>query len=332
MGGTPNWKETINMRNQILVTGGVGFLGYHTAKRLLKEGLEVVLVDILSSYYDRELKMRRMDDLMKQGNGRVKFFYGDVTNQEYLTRLMGESKIHSVVHLAGQPGIQSSIEDPMATYKANVLGTASVLESARRNDIQHVVYASSSSVYGTCATPAKEDQALNPLNHYAVSKVSCEMIAQAHAKQHGGTTTGLRFFTAYGPWGRPDMAIWKFARAIREGSPVTIRGAGLTRDMTYCDDVAEMILGVLRGKNQLPAHSILNVGSGKPIEVYRMVASLEEHLGKKADLKYEFHNPVEAYHTACDNAKISSIMGDLQITDFHEGVGRFVEWFNREHK
>ena len=321
----------------ILVTGCAGFIGAHVARRLLARGERVVGIDNLDPYYDPRLKQARLDRLLRNPAADLRLEALDITDVEGLAALFAdEPGITGIVHLAAQAGVRHSLVDPYAYVSANVLGHVTLLEAARRLPrLDHLVFASSSSVYGLNESlPFREtDRVDTPSSLYAATKRSGELISHAYGHLFGLRQTGLRFFTVYGPWGRPDMAYYAFARSIVEGTPITLyAGEGLARDFTYIDDVAEGVLQVLDRPPE-PEHPtrLLNIGNCRCEPVALMVSLLEQSLGRRAEI-HRISRPgtdIEATWASVD--AIHDVAGWSPRTRLDEGIPRFVDWFRGFH-
>ncbi|AQS88111.1 UDP-N-acetylglucosamine 4-epimerase [Neoasaia chiangmaiensis NBRC 101099] len=318
---------------KILLTGAAGFVGYHTAEALLAAGHQVVGLDNLNDYYDPGLKRARLARLLERPG--FVFAAIDLSDSMAVERLVAEhGDITHVVHLAAQAGVRHSLEDPCAYVTANITAYVVLLEAVRKlPGLMHIVYASSSSVYGLNASlPFREDDRVDrPGSFYAVTKRAGELTAHAYAHLYGLKQTGLRFFTAYGPWGRPDMAYYKFAAAIAAGQPLTLyAGDGLARDFTYIDDIVRGIVAVLDRPPREGAR-ILNLGSDRPEPVRRLVSLLEENLGRLAVVheKPRPRSDVEATWSCV--TEIEALTGWKPTVSLDEGVARFVTWFRAYH-
>ena len=317
----------------ILVTGAAGFIGFHTAQALLDRGEQVVGVDNLNPYYDVSLKQNRLDGL----SGRKGFSFArvDLADRQAVAGVFADHPdMETIVHLAAQPGVRYSLENPFAYVEANVTGHLTILEEARKcADLRHLVYASSSSVYGDgAALPfSTQDRADRPVSLYAASKRMDELMSHAYAHLYGLPSTGLRFFTVYGPWGRPDMAVYSFAKAILAGSPIRVFNQGtLQRDFTYVDDIVAGILGAIghvpEASDEAAPHQIYNLGNNQPETVSRLVAVLEDAIGKPAIIR---HEPMQAGDVTATCADIEDSRRDLGFnpsTSLEQGVRRFVDW------
>ncbi len=322
----------------ILVTGAAGFIGFHTAQALLDRGQQVIGLDNLNAYYDVTLKQHRLDRLTDREG--FHFAKVDLADREAVAGLFDRHKrIETIVHLAAQPGVRYSLENPFAYVEANVTGHLVILEEARRcADLRHLVYASSSSVYGESAKLpfSTQDPADRPVSLYAASKRMDEMMSHAYAHLFGIPSTGLRFFTVYGPWGRPDMAVYGFAKAILSGTPIRVFNKGtLRRDFTYIDDIVSGILGAV---DRVPAaaddaapHRIYNLGNNHPETVSRLVSLLEDAIGKTAIIR---HEPMQAGDVTATYADIDDSRRDLGFSpsiSLEQGIQRFVDWL-REYQ
>ncbi len=321
---------------KVLVTGSAGFVGYHVTERLLARGDTVVGADNLNAYYDVALKQARLDRL--RACPRFSFVRLDISDRDAVGRLAGEhTDITHVVHLAAQAGVRHSLVDPYSYVQSNVMGHLVVLEAARRlPGLCHMVYASTSSVYGAnTALPFREsDRVDTPISLYAATKRADELISHAYGHLFGVPLTGLRFFTVYGPWGRPDMAYYSFARAIVAGEPITLFDDGrLKRDFTYIDDIAAGVVGCL---DRPPAESeparVLNIGNHQGEEVRTLVALLEAGLGRKAIIRSAPRPLVDVEETFAAIDQIHDLTGFLPRVGLAEGIPRFVSWFREFHR
>ena len=310
----------------ILITGGAGFLGYHISKRLLADpDTQLVIVDVLNDYYSVPLKFLRYDEL--RTHPQITAYPLDINDTRSMQAVFTKHQPSIVIHLAAQAGVRYSEVNPAAYATANVLGTTNVLEYAKKYGVEHVLYASSSSVYGgSMATSYSEDMLLPvPLSYYAVTKRTNEMSAELFTRTSGIPTTGLRFFTAYGPNGRPDMAYWKFTEDILAERPIKVYGHGLVmRDFTYCDDVAEAVARLLLQGN---GSQIYNVGNHQPEKVTNMIDILSELLGKKAIVETAPLPAADPLRTCCDNTKLFRATGFKPTTSLLSGLTEFVNWY-----
>lgn len=342
---------------KFLVTGVAGFIGFHLARRLLAQGHEVVGIDNLNSYYDVRLKIDRLRQLgvlitdpngvegraADAKDGDLKFVRLDVTRQDEVLALFGSEGFDVVCHLAAQAGVRYSLTDPFAYVANNVHGFLSMLEAARKHPVRHLVYASSSSVYGLDRhVPCSETGAADhPVSLYAATKRSNELMAHSYSHLFGIPTTGLRFFTVYGPWGRPDMALFMFTEAILNGNPIDLYNHGdMQRDFTYIDDVVDGIVRVVdrapqgdaawdgQASSISPAPArVYNVGNGSPASVRELVAAVEEELGATARVRLTPMQPGDVPATWADCAALRKETGYQPSIDIRQGVKRFVEWY-----
>lgn len=330
---------------KILVTGAAGFIGFHLTQRLLSRGDEVVGIDSINGYYDVNLKYARLaecgiakDDASVMSK-RVQsnkyplytFVRMALEEREALQELFACEKFNVVVNLAAQAGVRYSIENPHAYIDSNIVGFTNILECVRHNNVAHLVYASSSSVYGgNTKTPFSEDDRVdNPVSLYAATKRSNELMAAVYAKLYGISVTGLRFFTVYGPWGRPDMAPMLFSKAIISGEAIKVFNNGnLSRDFTYIDDIIE---GVVRVIDTIPQEEspaeIYNIGCGSPMQLMEFISTLEDALGTKANIKMMPMQKGDVYMTYADTSKLERNMGYKPCVTLREGVSKFVEWY-----
>ena len=316
----------------ILVTGCAGFIGYSLAARLLARGETVHGVDNLNSYYDVTLKQARLELLRREPAFR--FFHLDIADRAGMQALGERESYSSIVHLAAQAGVRYSIENPAAYVDSNLLGFGNVIECARAHKVAHFVFASSSSVYGANKKmPFSEtDNVDHPITLYAATKKSNELVAHCYAHLFRLPCTGLRFFTVYGPWGRPDMALFKFTRGILASEPITVFNEGrMVRDFTFVDDVVE---GVVRLLDKPPAdradaapYEIFNIGNSRPVELMDYIRTLETCLGRKAELKMMPMQPGDVSATFADVSKLERAVGFRPSTSIEEGVRRFVDWY-----
>jgi len=319
----------------VLLTGAAGFIGYHVAEALLARGAQVVGVDDLNPYYDVRLKQARLDRLQPQrGFAFRRIDVSDRTAMEALAAAHGD--IDTIVHLAAQAGVRHSLTEPHAYVQANVMGHLVVLEVARRLPaLRHMVYASTSSVYGANqALPFREtDRVETPLSLYAATKLADELMGHAYAHLFGIPQTGLRFFTVYGPWGRPDMAYYSFARAIAAGEPITLYDGGvLKRDFTYIDDIVAGVVGCLEHPpGGSPPARVLNIGNHRTEEVRTLVALLEHELGRKAVVRSARRPAADVVETFASVEAIGALTGFAPRTSLAEGIARFAAWFRGFH-
>ncbi len=317
---------------KVLVTGTAGFIGHHVARRLAEtRRCEVLGVDNLSDYYDVALKRARLEQLAPLEDFR--FLQADFADAAKFPALVAHFKPDYVVHLGAQPGVRFSMEQPAAYTRNNLEGFATVLEACRRNPPRHLVFASSSSVYGAGAKPPfrEDDDANQPVSYYGATKRANELMAYSYAHNHRLNVTGLRFFTVYGPWGRPDMAPTLFARAILAGEPLKLFNGGRhLRDFTYVDDIVDGVIKVLLyppAQPPVPPLRIYNLGHHRPVETLLFVRMLEELLGKKAAVELLPPQPGDMTETCADLALIRKEIGFEPKVPLEEGLRRFVDWF-----
>jgi len=315
----------------VLVTGVAGFIGMHVAEALLARGDRVLGVDSFTPYYDVRLKRARLARL--EGRTGFEFLPLDVADRDAMLALAEDraGEVTRIVHLAAQPGVRHSLVDPFAYVDANVMGHLVVLEAARRlRRPEHVVYASSSSVYGgNESLPFREtDRVDHPVSLYAATKRAAELISESYAHLFALPQTGLRFFTVYGPWGRPDMAPWLFAEAILEGRPITLyEGGRLRRDFTYVEDIVAGVLGCLDRPPEGGAPRLLNIGNHRSEEVRRFLSLLEQALGRKAVVVEAPRPPTDVPETFADIDAIATLAGYAPRTPIEAGIPRFAAWF-----
>ena len=341
---------------QVLLTGSAGFIGYHVFKRLQKMGINVLGVDNLNNYYDVNLKLGRLKDcgfdLEEIAYGRVvsspqggRFVQLNLDDQAGVMSLFQREQTELVCHLAAQPGVRYSLENPHAYIDCNIVAFLNILEGCRHHKIKHLVFASSSSVYGLNAKIpfSVEDSVDHPVSLYAATKKSNELMAHCYSYLFDLPVTGLRFFTVYGPWGRPDMALFKFTRAIIENKPLPVFNHGeLERDFTYVDDIVEGITRILFGatpvgdpdwlKNPAAARSlkpyhIYNIGNGHPVKLLDFIRAIEKATGKKAVINSLPMQPGDVYRTWADTTALQRDYHFHPETPIEEGVKRFVEWY-----
>jgi UDP-glucuronate 4-epimerase len=328
---------------KILVTGVAGFIGHRVAENLLRSGHTVLGLDNLSPYYDVALKRSRLA-LLKSHDAFV-FYERDIADTAAVDRVFAAERPEAVLHLAAQAGVRYSLEHPESYIQSNVVGFSGILESCRRHPVAHLVYASSSSVYGLNASlPFTEtDRTDHPASLYAATKRSNELMAHAYSHLFSIPVTGLRFFTVYGPWGRPDMAPFLFTKAILEGRPIRIFNNGqMRRDFTYIDDIADGVCRVLAhvpkadpgwsGESPLPDASsapfrLYNIGNNRSVPLEAFISGLEEALGKKAVREYLPMQPGDVVATYADIASLNKAVGFEPATSIHEGIPRFVAWY-----
>jgi UDP-glucuronate 4-epimerase len=329
----------------ILVTGAAGFIGSTLSKRLLAKGDQVIGLDNLNDYYDVNLKKARLAQIESHDN--FEFVQLDLEDRTGVADLFKNKKIDKVVNLAAQAGVRYSIENPLSYIDSNIVGFTNILEGSRHNNIKHLVYASSSSVYGLNTTMpfSVHNNVDHPISLYAASKKANELMAHTYSHLYNIPTTGLRFFTVYGPWGRPDMALFKFTKGIIEGTPIDVYNRGLMRrDFTYIDDIVEGVIRVLdktpesnpnwSGDTPDPSSSIApyklyNIGNNNPVELMHYIETLEKALGKTAIKNLLPMQPGDVPATYADVADLETDVGFKPQTSVEEGIENFVQWYKK---
>ncbi|BBH19568.1 NAD-dependent epimerase [Paenibacillus baekrokdamisoli] len=327
----------------ILVTGAAGFIGYHLSERLTRDGHSVIGIDNFNDYYDVQLKRDRFGMLKRNP-----LFTGlelDIAKFDSLNDLFERYGIKSVIHLAAQAGVRYSITNPFAYLDSNLVGYGNVLEACRRHSVKHLLYASSSSVYGANVKMpfSVHDSVNHPVSLYAATKKANELMAHTYSHLYGLPTTGLRFFTVYGPWGRPDMAYFSFTRDIENGTPIKVFNEGkMQRDFTFIDDIVEGIVRLLDRppvpdplwdpKNPSPASSyapyrVYNIGNNKPVALMTFIRTIEKKLGKQANLEFLPMQPGDVEATFADIDDLIRDVGFKPQTTIEEGIGQFVDWY-----
>jgi UDP-glucuronate 4-epimerase len=343
---------------RVLVTGAAGFIGFHVAQRLAGRGDEVVGLDNLNDYYDVGLKLGRLAasglETSRLDEGRLlasaslpgyRFVKLDLKDGEALTRLFAAERFDAVCHLAAQAGVRYSLVNPEAYVESNFAGFANVIEASRRHGLKHFVYASSASVYGLNESLpfSTRDNVDHPVSLYAASKKSNELVAHCYSHLFGLPSTGLRFFTVYGPWGRPDMAYFLFTKAILEGRPIEVFNFGeMRRDFTYIDDIVEGVVRVIdqpaaadpawSGKDPDPSRSkapyrLYNIGNGRPVGLMDLIAAIERSLGRKAEIELLPIQPGDVPVTWADTSDIEKDLGFRPSTPVETGIARFIDWY-----
>ena len=326
-----------------LVTGAAGFIGFHVVQRLCEAGHQVVGLDNLNDYYDVNLKLARLKVL--EVENLFSFVKLDLADREGVAELFSQQKFERVIHLAAQAGVRYSIDNPMAYADSNLIGHLTILEGCRNNKVEHLVYASSSSVYGlNNKVPfATSDSVEHPISLYAATKKSNELMSHTYSHLYGVPTTGLRFFTVYGPWGRPDMALFKFTKAIINGDSIDVYNNGdMRRDFTYIDDIVE---GILRVQNIIPQgnkgwqvetgsaaqstapYQLYNIGNGNPVKLTEFIESLEDSIGIKAKQNLMPMQPGDVYQTYADVDDLFNTTGYKPAMSVSQGVDNFVNWY-----
>jgi UDP-glucuronate 4-epimerase len=319
----------------LLVTGAAGFIGMHSCKRLLERGHEVFGIDNLNAYYDPALKRARLEQL--RPFPRFAFEQLDIADERALGAVFESRRFDAVLHLAAQAGVRYSLENPMAYVSTNVAGFLNILEGCRKAKISHLCYASSSSVYGAnTELPFREEHQVDrPVSLYAATKRANELMAQSYSESFGIPCTGLRFFTVYGPWGRPDMALFIFTRAILEGKPIRVfNGGDMLRDFTYVDDIIEAVTAIVEqphpGAKSGPKSRLFNIGQGSPVKLMDFVQAIEQALGKKAQIELAPMQQGDVRATYASTEKLRTEIGYVPATPIEVGVERFVAWY-RSH-
>jgi UDP-glucuronate 4-epimerase len=333
------------MATTTLVTGAAGFIGYHTVLRLLERGDHVVGIDNMNAYYDVKLKEARLELLNAKPN--FTFYRIPIEEQAEVIKVFEKENIDIVIHLAAQVGVRSPPSEFHRYVSSNLVGFSNILDSCRVHRIQHLVFASSSSVYGNMAVPPfkVQDAADHPQSLYAATKRANELMAYSYSHQYRLPTTGLRFFTVYGPWGRPDMAVYSFTNKIESSQPIDVYGKGeVARDFTYVDDIVEAIIkivdlppdtehynsGVITS-DKVP-YQIFNVGSGCPVKVNQLVRLIERSLNKKADIRFKPLPAEDMQVTHANIQDLEDVIGTLHITQLEEGIDKFVAWYKSYHQ
>ncbi|WP_346859431.1 NAD-dependent epimerase [uncultured Draconibacterium sp.] len=362
---------------KILITGTAGFIGFHLANKLAEQGIEVVGIDNINNYYSSDLKMARLaeagiSDEAKNWNQKItsskysnySFIRMNLEDREQLNKLFEDEKFDRVCNLAAQAGVRYSIENPQAYIDSNIVGFINILEACRHNNIQHLVYASSSSVYGNSAKMplSVSDPVDNPVSLYAATKKSNELMAHTYSHLFGIPSTGLRFFTVYGPWGRPDMAYFSFTKDILSGTPIKVFNHGdLYRDFTYIDDIVEGIIKILNApprsttfsssKEEYPTqegevvkqaqdsslkpqapYKVHNIGNASPVQLMAFIQTIEKALGQEAKKEFYDMQPGDVYKTYADVSELEKDFGYSPNTSLEKGIGEFVEWYKSYYK
>lgn len=332
----------------ILITGAAGFIGYHLAHKLLDNNEIVVGIDNFNEYYDVQLKNARYKKLLEKAqktNHKFVMIKEDISNEDEIKKIFGKYKFETVVNLAAQAGVRYSTENPAAYIKSNINGFASILEGCRNNNVKHLIYASSSSVYGgNQLMPFSEEHSVDhPVSLYAATKKSNELMAHTYSHLFGLRATGLRLFTVYGPWGRPDMALFIFTKSIIEGKPIKLFNMGkMVRDFTYIDDITKALLCIMKKPAEVdplfntlkpnPAtswapHRIFNLGNSNPISLEKYINAIEKAIQKKAIKEYVEMHPGDVTATSADTNAIMDWINFKPNTDIQTGVSKFVDWY-----
>ena len=338
-----------NEKMRVLVTGTAGFVGFHMVRRLLAEGFEVTGLDNINAYYPVRLKLDRLSDAgvelpdgpwekgsewVSTKNDRYRFIYGDLSDKSFVMSVFERHQFDVVFNLAAQAGVRYSLVTPDAYIQCNIDGFFNILEACRKFPVKHLLYASSSSVYGNAdKTPFSEDDPTDAaVSLYAATKKSNELMAHTYSHLFRIPSTGLRFFTVYGPWGRPDMAYYSFSEAISEGRPITLfDGGDLYRDFTYVDDIVESVYRLI-GKPPVDDGSmvpfrVLNLGNSSPVHMKEFIGILEQAIGKKANVISKPRETTDVYITYADTARLEDLTAFSPETDIRDGLAKFAEWY-----
>ena len=335
----------------ILVTGAAGFIGFHLSKRLLKEKSSIVCLD--NSYYDLNLKKARLENLIENAkNNRVdfKFVEQNLENKKELNKVFNDYKIKTVINLAAQAGVRYSLENPSAYINSNIVGFSNILESCKSYRVEHLIYASSSSVYGGNKNlPFSENQSVDhPVSLYAATKKSNELMAHTYSHLYNIPTTGLRFFTVYGPWGRPDMALFLFTKSILEGKAIKVFNNGnMVRDFTYIDDIIESLMRLIHkpatsnidfdvkspsSSSSWAPYRIFNIGNSNPTPLMDFISAIEENLGIKAKKEFLGMQPGDVSATSADTSSLEEWTGFKPNTSIKQGISEFLSWYKEFYK
>lgn len=334
---------------KILITGTAGFIGFHLANKLLESDIEVVGIDNINDYYSTDLKFARLNEagisndsknwhqkVISSKNGNYSFYRMNLEDREQINQLFETEKFDVVCNLAAQAGVRYSIDNPHAYIGSNIVGFANILEACRHNNIKHLVYASSSSVYGNSPKMplSTSDFVDNPISLYAATKKSNELMAHTYSHLYNIPTTGLRFFTVYGPWGRPDMAYFSFTKNILAGNTIKIFNHGdLYRDFTYIDDIVEGIVKILyKAPENKPPYKVYNIGNSSPVKLMDFIQTIENALKQQAKKEYCDMQPGDVYKTFADVSDLEKDFGYSPNTPLKNGIGEFVEWYNLYYK
>lgn len=339
---------------KVLITGTAGFIGFHLASKLVEQGMEVIGIDNINNYYSTNLKYARLAEagissqaelwhkkITSSKNSNYSFIRMNLEDKEKLNQLFEAEKFDGVVNLAAQAGVRYSIENPQAYIDSNIVGFMNILEACRHNKIKHLVYASSSSVYGNSDKMplSVSDSVDNPISLYAATKKSNELMAHTYSHLFGIPTTGLRFFTVYGPWGRPDMAYFSFTKNILAGKPIKVFNQGdLYRDFTYIDDIIEGIIKILQkpptkssplgGDRGGCPYKVHNIGNSSPVKLLDFIETIENALGQKAKKEFLPMQPGDVYKTFANVSELVKDFNYSPTTTLKKGLGEFVEWYN----
>ena len=322
---------------KILITGVAGFIGYHLAKKLLINHYHIIGIDNINDFYDPNLKMARLDNLNKLSN--FEFFRVDFVKNKELKPIFENNKIDQVIHLGAQAGVRYSILKPQLYVDTNITGFLNILENSKSFEIRNIIYASSSSIYGkNKRMPFSEnDKTEKQISMYGVSKKTNELMAHTYSNLYMLRTVGLRFFTVYGPWGRPDMALYIFTKAISENKEIDIFNEGdHTRSFTYIDDIIEPIMRLIKinynDKNKITNNEILNIGGSRPVKLLKFINIIEEYLGKKAKINLKPMQQGDVKETNANIEKLEKITGYKPQTNIEEGIKKFIDWYIDYHR
>jgi UDP-glucuronate 4-epimerase len=331
----------------ILVTGAAGFIGYHTINKLAARGEHVLGLDNINDYYDPRLKQARLADLQARHHNKFRFIQCDFADQAALKAALGGQKIKRVVHLGAQAGVRYARTNPEAYVHSNLVGHVNIMEFCRQQEADHLVYASSSSVYGSNSLPEQgfsvEQRVDQPRSLYAATKKADELMSETYAYLYKLPQTGLRFFTVYGPWGRPDMALWLFTKAILAGEPITVYNNGqMRRDFTYIDDIVAGVIacldnppkddGLPKAGGSTSPHRVYNIGNHRSEELMRMIGVLEHALGRQAIKNFAPMQPDDVQDTYADIRAIAQDLGYVPTTTIDEGIPKFIAWYKSYHQ
>lgn len=309
----------------ILITGGAGFIGSTLADKLLEKNNKIVVIDNFNDYYSPKLKEKNIKHNLDNKN--YKLYRGDICDKNLLSKIFEENKIDVVVHIAASAGVRPSIENPLSYVKNNIEGTVNILEVMKRKNVQRIVFASSSSIYGNCKEEifSEDLKVSEPISPYAASKSACEQFLYTYSKLFDIQVVALRFFTVFGPRQRPDLAIRKFIDLIKENKPIPVYGDGTTiRDYTYVDDIVDGIIGAIN-YNDTP-YEIINLGGGAPVSLNEMISTIEKVLNKKATIEHLPMQLGDVNKTAADITKAKKLLNYNPKTSFKEGIIKFIEW------
>lgn len=310
--------------SKILITGGAGFIGSALAKKMSKRGYKVILIDNFNDYYDPKLKYDRIKIFLK--GCKLKLYEGDIRDYKFLEKVFKKERPEKIMHLAAMAGVRYSLEKPLLYGEVNFMGTLNLLELSRKYKVENFVYASSSSVYGASKKlPFSEtDRVDNPISTYAATKKATELLAHMYSHTFGLNTTGLRFFTVYGPWGRPDMAYFKFTKSIIEGKPIEVYNYGkMLRDFTYVDDIVD---GIIKTLGKISRYEIVNIGADKPEKLSTFIEVLEKNIGIKAKKNYMPMQPGDVPRTMADVRKLRKLDWKPKVK-IDDGLKKFVTWY-----